>query len=108
MILRSCRLASSIIFILFVSACTWVELSEAGKHVNIVNTVDVNSCKKVGNVSAKTRFHIVGDTEREKKKVQKELDTLARNEAVTIRANTLVAEAPPSEGKQRFIAYRCP
>lgn len=108
MLFQSTRLLMIVAVTLSASACTWVTLSEAGKNVRIVTADQVSQCQKVGNVSAKTRYHLVGDTERDRKKVQTELDTLARNEASKLQANALVAEGPAVEGQQNFSAYACP
>ena len=45
---------------------------------------------------------------RSEAKVEEELLTLARNSAVEIGGDTLVAEGPPSQGAQRFRIYKCP
>jgi hypothetical protein len=38
-----------------------------------------------------------------------ELETLAKNDAVDLGANTILAEGSPSiDGVQHFRAYRCP
>ena len=45
--------------------------------------------------------------ERNHLKVREELETLARNEAPGLGADTVQPLAPPESGEQRFIAWRC-
>ncbi|ODS24830.1 hypothetical protein AB835_01915 [Candidatus Endobugula sertula] len=92
---------------LLISACTWVELSEQAKTVKLVNSNEVVHCKKVGNISAKTRTKIIGNSNRSQKKTTQELTVLARNEAVKIDADRIVASSQPKNGEQTFKAYRC-
>ncbi len=92
----------------FLGACAWVELSEQGKPVFIVDKSYVENCQKIGNVSAKTRKALIAGSPRSAERVATELKTLARNEAVKLSANTLVAKAAPKDGEQHFDAYYCP
>jgi len=39
--------------------------------------------------------------------VREELETLARNEALTLHANAVQPETEPANGRQRWLAYRC-
>jgi len=89
-------------------ACSWVDLSEQGKQVFIVDQSYVTNCQKVGNVSAKTRKALIAGSPREADRIANELQILARNEAAKISANTLVAKAAPKNGEQHFNAYYCP
>ena len=45
--------------------------------------------------------------ERNRLKVRDELETLARNEAPGLGADTVQPVAPPVSGEQRYIAWRC-
>ncbi|MBC7990462.1 MAG: DUF4156 domain-containing protein, partial [Luteimonas sp.] len=40
-------------------------------------------------------------------RVREELETLARNEAPGIGADTVEALGPPANGEQRYAAWRC-
>jgi hypothetical protein len=95
--------------ILAVIGCTWVPLDPNATDVQVAPNQDaVLDCKRVGEVSARTR-NSVGIFSRSSKKVSEELENLARNDAVQLGANTILAEGTPSnEGTQRFSAYRCP
>jgi hypothetical protein len=90
------------------SACTWVELNNLGRDVSIVTSGEINSCERIGDVSAKTRYQLIGSSSRDTEKVATELSVLARNAAAKINANTLVPTSPPSNGEQVFQAFHCP
>ncbi|MGS2718566.1 DUF4156 domain-containing protein [Eionea flava] len=99
---------STIAFVLL-GGCTWVELNTAGQLVKqLTNEQLTPTCERVGVVNASTKASIVAGTSRNEKKIQQELTILARNEAGTLNANAIVAKTPAIEGKQSFIAYRCP
>ena len=88
------------------SACTFVNENPKAQSVAITTIDDVSQCNRVGSVAAKTKAQL-GFIKRGSEKVQDELQTLARNEALKIGANTLVPESKAVEGKQSFIAFNC-
>jgi len=96
---------SSTLFIL--NGCTWVNENTAGREVAITVIDGVKNCKKVGNIKANVK-HKLGFIPRNNDKVTRELQILARNEAVTLEANTIVADSAPIEGEQSFQAFSCP
>ena len=51
--------------------------------------------------------HNVAFYDRDALKVRDELETLARNEAPGVPANTLQPLGEPSGGSQRFAAFQC-
>lgn len=89
------------------SACTWVKPDEAGERVRVAYDGNVAGCTKVGEVGVSVRDTLVPGIERQPLKVADELESLARNEAATIPADTIVALHEPRAGEQRFAAYRC-
>ena len=95
----------AIVTTIALGGCTWVKLDQGGKHVQIGYAGDVNNCQKVGVVSARTQDQVI--LERNESKVQKELYTLARNDAAKMGATNLVQHALPKDGRQAFTAYRC-
>ena len=98
-----------ILVLINISACTWVELNASGKQVQIKELVsDAENCQRVGTVNATTRSYLIADADRDAEKIANELSILARNEAATIYANTIVPSRKPEKGQQFFTAYRCP
>ena len=90
------------------TACTWVEPDAAGRDVAVADPrVGLEHCRKLGEVTVSVK-HSVAGIERNRLKVSDELESLARNEAATMRADTVQALAEPVDGEQRFGAYDCP
>jgi len=88
--------------------CTWVALAPDAEAVRIATLDGMEGCTRVGTTKALTKSK-VGIFSRGEKKVAEELATLARNDAVELGGNTVVAEGPVSdEGTQRFAIYDCP
>ena len=97
------------LFITFIagclSACSFVQLSDAGAQVAQMEPADVANCTSIGEVSSRTRDKVV--VSRGDAKVREELTVLARNEAAGLGANAIVPIGEPENGEQRFRAYRC-
>jgi hypothetical protein len=91
---------------LSVSACTWVNMAPGAQAVRVVSPGAAPSCEKRGEVAVAVK-HNVAFYERNALRVREELETLARNEAPGLQADTIQPLAEPSQGQQRFAAYRC-
>lgn len=91
---------------LLLTGCTWVKVSEDASDITLKTEESVADCKRVGEVNTSTKHKVLG-VSRNKKKVQIELDTLARNEAASMGANALV-RVSTKEGRSSYLAYRCP
>lgn len=89
------------------SACTWVHLAPSARNVRVVAAGAMPSgCEKRGEVSVSVKDS-VAFYERNTLRVRDELETLARNEAPGLQADTLQPLGDPANGEQRFAAYRC-
>lgn len=87
--------------------CTWVKLEESGKAVRVARIDEsLAACEKAGEISVSVRDR-VAFYDRDHIKVRDELETLARNEADSISADTIQSLGEPVAGEQRFAAYRC-
>ncbi len=95
-----------LVAILTLSACTWVNENTDGRDVNVSTPQRIGSCQKSGDISVSVAAKI-GFINRSSKKIQEELLVLARNEAIKLRADTIVAVNPPLKGTQKYIAYDC-
>lgn len=91
---------------LLLGACTWVEPDAHGREVRVAYDSDLSACRKRGEVTVSVKHSIAG-IERNAIKVRDELESLARNEAATLGADTVQALAPPVDGEQRFGAWIC-
>jgi hypothetical protein len=89
------------------SACTWVHLAPTARDVRVVGVGAVPAgCEKRGEVSVSVKDS-VAFYERNALRVRDELETLARNEAPGLQADTLQPLGDPANGEQRFAAFRC-
>ena len=89
------------------SACSWVDLTPSGQNVRVGTMAQTMHCEKLGATHAKTSTE-VGIFSRSPKKIDEELEYLARNEAAEMGGNTIVAQGPTSsEGRRSFDVFRC-
>jgi hypothetical protein len=89
------------------SSCTWVKVSEEGQLVQLLDENTVAECKRLGRVTAISREKLLG-VKRNMDKLTTELTSIARNNAVSMQGNVIVA-AGPIEGNERvFVVYDCP
>jgi hypothetical protein len=99
--------ALALILVPVVSACTWVKMAPGGAEVRVVRAgQDMSVCEKRGEVSVSVKNRL-GPYERNDIKVRDELETLARNEAPGLQADTVQPKGEPADGEQRFLAFRC-
>lgn len=96
----------AVITIFQLSACSWVDISEEGKKVEVRSPDDVVNCKRVANTTASLKADILG-VDRKKEKVKTEMETLARNAAPQYGGNVVVPESEIENGKQTFGVYKC-
>jgi hypothetical protein len=102
------RVAAVILVLALGSACQWVKLTPEGEGVRVGNAAEVASCKKLGEVSGRTTV-TVGPAARNEAKIATEIETLARNEAATLKggANVIVPLGPVDWDHRDYAAYRC-
>lgn len=89
------------------SACTWVPMAPGAQAIRVLSAGAAPSgCEKRGEVVVAVK-HNVAFYERNALRVREELETLARNEAPGLQADTIQPVAAPADGQQRFAAFRC-
>lgn len=88
------------------AGCTWVKPSTDGNAVRVAYDGNVSGCREVGTVSVSVTAK-VGFYHRPGLKVRDELESLARNQAAGIPADTIKATSEPLNGAQNFTAYVC-
>ena len=90
------------------SACSWVQLSEGGRGVHVGTAAEVVDCDKTGTARVSTR-DTVAIFARSSRRVQEELENLARNEAAgELGGDTVVPRGPVEDGgRQSFDVYLC-
>ena len=85
-------------------ACTFVHMAPGAKQVRVLTSAP--SCEKRGEVAVSVR-DTVGFYERSESQVRDELETLARNEAPGIGADSISPLTQPKDGEQRWAMWRC-
>ena len=90
---------------LLAGGCTFVHMAAGASAVKVV-TGPPAGCQPRGEVEVSVKSAL-GPYERNPLRVREELETLARNEAPGLNADTVQPLAEPADGKQRFAAWRC-
>ena len=88
------------------AACTWVEPTVSGNAVRVAYDGKVAGCRDAGTVAV-TVADKIAFYHRNKYEVADELETMARNEAASLPADTIVPRTEAKDGSQRFQAYVC-
>jgi hypothetical protein len=86
--------------------CTWVKPSSQSHEIILAKPNQVVNCVKKGITTSKTLSKVV-IVPRSNDKVFSELVMLAKNEAVILGGDTVVAEGELMDGAQSFGVYRC-
>jgi len=98
----------AVVLLLPLAGCTWVPMAPGAGAVQVLPaTAATSACEKRGEVSVSVKDS-VAFYERNELRVRDELETLARNEAQGIGANTMQPLGQPANGEQRFSAWACP
>ncbi|GAA4857638.1 DUF4156 domain-containing protein [Luteimonas vadosa] len=99
------RLFLTAILLPLLSACTWVHMAPGASSVRVVSGPPAG-CEKRGEVEVAVK-HGVAFIERNPLRVREELETLARNEAPGLGADTIHPLSEPVRGSQSWVAWRC-
>lgn len=89
-----------------VSSCSWIDLKPGAADVELVTQSQAAGCQRLGNTTVSVRDS-VASIERSSSKVADELARLARNSAVDMKGDTIVAQSQIHDGEQSFGVYRC-
>lgn len=103
------RVSLLLVAVLALPACSieFVKLAPGADKVKVVRLgQDVGSCEKRGEIEVSVKNRL-GPYSRDAIRVRDELETLARNEAPRLQADTVQPRAEPADGAQRFLAFRC-
>ena len=89
------------------AGCTWVHMAPGASSVRVVDGSGAPAgCEKRGEIVVSVKDN-VAFYHRNQLRVREELETLARNEAPGLQADTIQPVAEPADGEQRFAAWRC-
>ena len=100
------RVALALPFLLL-GACTWVKMGPGGTQVRVLSLdAATDGCARRGEIGVSVKDR-VAFYQRNDLKVRDELETMARNEAVDLGADSIQPLEEPVAGEQRFMALRC-
>lgn len=89
------------------AGCTWVHMAPGASAVRVVSAGTAPAgCQKLGEISVSVKDN-VAFYDRNELRVREELETLARNEAPGLGADTIQPLGHPDDGSQRFAGFRC-
>lgn len=91
---------------LWLAGCSWVKLTPEGERVDLMSQAQAATCERLGQTTSQV-LNKVGFLDRSEEKKQEELTRLARNEAAEMGGDAIVPATEVTEGRQRFIVYRC-
>jgi hypothetical protein len=92
---------------LALASCAWVRPEPGAAEVRVVASGDVSGCRRLGTAHVEVTDRVLA-VQRSPAKVQRELETLARNAAVEMGGNRIVASGPVREGKRAYAVFACP
>src|SRR5688572_12925840 len=93
--------------VLAATGCTWVQMAPEASAVRVVPIGAAPAgCELQQEIEVSVTGK-VGFWERNTLRAREELETLARNEAADLKADTLQPLEEPRGDQQRFAAYRC-
>jgi hypothetical protein len=105
--MRIGSIAAVLATVAFASGCTWVHMAPGASAVRVVSAGPAPAgCVRRGEITVSVKDRL-GFYERNELRVREELETLARNEAPGLQADTIQPLAVPDDGAQRFAAWRC-
>lgn len=91
---------------LLLASCQWVKPTSGSESISLVKPGHAENCQKIGMTRSKVKDGL-GVVKRKGSKVTQELVTLAKNEAVKLGGDTIVATGDIVEGEQEFDVYKC-
>jgi hypothetical protein len=101
------RLAPLLAAALLLPGCTFVKMGPGADQVRVLRAdQDISGCEKRGEVAVSVKDRL-GPYQRDEIRVIDELETLARNEAPGLGADTVQPLGAPVDGEQRWRALRC-
>lgn len=96
-----------IAFVTAATGCEWVKMDPGAAQVRVLHAGEnIAACRRLGEIAVSVKDR-VGPYERNSVAVRDELETLARNEATTLHADSVQPKSEPIDGEQRWLAYRC-
>lgn len=96
----------TLLIALVLGGCTWVKTDPGAERVKLASASEVRQCQRLGQTTVSVRDRVSG-VQRRAERVADELADLARNSALELGGDTIVADGPVRDGQRRFNVYRC-
>jgi hypothetical protein len=101
------HLLPSFALILLLASCTWVPIKKEAAGIQVLRLgQDASACRRLGEIAVSVKSGI-GSWQRNPVEVRDELETLARNEALNLHADSVQPLAEPDGGRQHWLALAC-
>lgn len=91
--------------VVLLPACSFVNVSDAGKAVVVKSAAEVEQCEPKGTTNAQVLSKII--FKRVEESMAAELADLARNQAAEMGGDSIVPTSEIVDGKQSFAVYKC-
>jgi hypothetical protein len=105
--MNATRSALAWLLVALLPGCTFVKMAPGADKVQVAKLgADLSTCQARGEIEVSVKDRL-GPYSRDPFRVRDELETLARNEAPSLQADTVQPKAEPADGAQRFLAFRC-
>lgn len=99
-------LLASVITLLSAAGCSFVKPDPGAEAVRLLEENQIAECESRGSVKVSVLDRVIG-LDRHQEDVENNLETLARNHAAEVGADTIVPLGPVENGERRYGVYRC-
>ncbi len=101
------KIAALGVLLFATGGCQWVKLDSAAQQIRVLRQgQDMDGCRRLGEIAVSVKDRL-GPYERNSLRVKDELETLARNEATTLHADSVQPLNELDDGAQRWVALNC-
>lgn len=90
----------------FLYGCSFNKVTEEAQHVLLVSPKHVTHCEKLGKTIVQIKSSFIG-VSMPTNTLERELKTIAKNDAAHMGGDTIVALTEIEAGVQTFQVYRC-
>lgn len=92
---------------MLVAACTIIEPLKGSEAIQLVNDDQTDDCELIARANIQVLDKVLF-VNRSEQAMSANLDVLAKNEAVKLGGNTIVATGEITDGQRIYHIYRCP
>jgi len=96
----------TLIITLATSGCSLVKLSPQADQVRLMTAQSASHCRILGTTTVSV-MNSVFFVDRDRKKIQGELEIMARNSAAKMGGDTASPDNGPIDGEQSYTVYQC-